>query len=148
MPRKMAARKAMATRNTEMLCCESKTWRSDTRTLPRDSQMTYNPWTLSPDRCFHVDPAQRQVARALYATVNDLPIISPHGHVPPALLADPAARLGTPADLFIIPDHYVFRLLYSQGVPLEDLGVPAHDDTPVETDHRRIWQRFAEHFYL
>jgi glucuronate isomerase len=75
-------------------------------------------------------------------------VISPHGHVPPALLADPAARLGTPAELFIIPDHYVFRMLYSQGVALEDLGVPTQDGTPVETDHRRIWQRFAEHFYL
>ncbi len=105
-------------------------------------------WTLSPDRCFHADPAQRSVARELYAAVKDLPIISPHGHVPPALLADPAARLGTPADLFIIPDHYVFRLLYSQGVALADLGVPSRDGTPVETDHRRIWQRFAEHFYL
>src|SRR5205823_2840743 len=110
--------------------------------------MTHISWTLSPDRCFHADPAQRQVARELYATVKDLPIVSPHGHVPPALLADPAARLGTPAELFIIPDHYVFRLLYSQGVTLEDLGVPARDGTPVETDHRRIWQRFAEHFYL
>src|SRR5690242_19724789 len=106
------------------------------------------PWTLSPDRCFHADPARRAVARALYATVKDLPVVSPHGHVPPALLADPAARLGTPAELFIIPDHYVFGMLYSQGVALEDLGVPTRDGTPVETNHRRIWQRFAEHFYL
>jgi glucuronate isomerase len=110
--------------------------------------MTSVPWRLSPDRCFHADPAQRTVARDLYTAVKDRPIVSPHGHVPPALLADPAARLGTPADLFIIPDHYVFRLLYSQGVALEDLGVPARDGTPVETDHRRIWQRFAAHFYL
>ncbi len=106
------------------------------------------PWALAPDRCFSPDPAVRQVARDLYATVAKLPIISPHGHVPPALLADPAARFGTPADLFIIPDHYVFRMLYSQGVALEDLGVPTRDGTPVEADHRRIWQRFAEHFFL
>ncbi len=106
------------------------------------------PWTLSSDRCFHADPAQRTVALALYATVTNLPIISPHGHVSPALLADPAARLGTPADLFIIPDHYVFRMLYSQGGALEDLGVPTRDGSPVETDHRRIWQHFAEHFTL
>src|SRR4051794_1740365 len=110
--------------------------------------MTSVPWRLSPDRCFHADPAQRTVARELYTAVRDLPIVSPHGHVPPALLADPAAHLGTPAELFIIPDHYVFRLLYSQGVRLEDLGVPTRDGTPVETDPRRIWQRFAEHFYL
>ena len=106
------------------------------------------PWTLSPDRCFAADPAQRAVARELYARVEGLPLVSPHGHVPPALLVDPDARLGTPAELFIIPDHYVFRMLYSQGIPLEDLGVPTRDGTPVETDHRRIWQRFAEHFYL
>ena len=105
-------------------------------------------WILSPDRCFDANPAQRAIARSLYETVADLPIVSPHGHVPPALLADPNARLGTPADLFIIPDHYVFRMLYSQGVPLEDLGIPTRDGAPVETDHRKIWQRFAEHFYL
>jgi glucuronate isomerase len=110
--------------------------------------MPSTPWTLSPDRCFAADPAQRAVARELYAGVEDLPLVSPHGHVPPALLADPDAHLGTPAELFIIPDHYVFRMLYSQGIPLEKLGVPTRDGTPVETDHRRIWQRFAEHFYL
>jgi glucuronate isomerase len=107
-----------------------------------------NQWTLSPDRCFDSDPAQRDLARQLYLTVRDLPLVCPHGHVSPALLADPEARLGSPADLFIIPDHYVFRMLYSQGVRMEDLGVPTRDGAPVETDHRRIWQRFAEHFHL
>lgn len=105
-------------------------------------------WALSPDRCFNPNPTQRDLARKLYATVKDLPLIAPHGHVPPALLSDPNARFGSPADLFIIPDHYVFRMLYSQGVAMEDLGVPTRDGAPVETDHRRIWQRFAEHFYL
>ena len=110
--------------------------------------MPSTPWALSPDRCFAADPARRTVARELYASVEDLPLLCPHGHVPPALLADPDATLGSPAELFIIPDHYVFRMLYSQGIPLEDLGVPTRDGTPVETDHRRIWQRFAEAFYL
>jgi glucuronate isomerase len=110
--------------------------------------MPATPWALSPDRCFSADPAQRTIARQLYATVQGLPIVSPHGHVPPALLADPAARLGTPTELLIIPDHYIFRMLYSQGVALEDLGIPSRDGTPVEADHRKIWQRFAEHFYL
>jgi len=105
-------------------------------------------WSLSPDRCFDPDPTQRDLARQLYATVKDLPLVCPHGHVSPALLADPDARLGSPADLFIIPDHYVFRMLYSQGVPMEDLGVPTVDGTTVESDHRRIWQRFADHFLL
>ena len=106
------------------------------------------PWTLPPDRCFDADPAQREVARGLYAAVKGLPLVCPHGHVDPALLADPAARFTSPAELFVIPDHYVFRMLYSQGVALEDLGVPTRDGSPVERDHRRIWQRFAEHFDL
>jgi glucuronate isomerase len=110
--------------------------------------MTAHRWTLSPDRCFDSDPTQRAIARELYASVKDLPLVCPHGHVNPALLADPDARFGSPAELFIIPDHYVFRMLYSQGVAMEDLGVPTRDGAPVETDHRRIWQRFAEHFYL
>lgn len=105
-------------------------------------------WTLDPDRCFNPDPTRRALARQLYQSVQHAPIISPHGHVNPALLADPGARLGSPAELCIIPDHYVCRMLYSQGVPLEALGVASRDGTPVETDHRAIWQRFADHFYL
>jgi glucuronate isomerase len=105
-------------------------------------------WALSPDRCFSAEPAQRAVARDLYALIKDEPIVSPHGHVDPALLADPQATFGTPADLLIIPDHYVTRMLYSQGIPLEHLGVPARDGAAVEPDHRRIWQRFADHFHL
>jgi glucuronate isomerase len=84
----------------------------------------------------------------LYAGIAGLPIVSPHGHVDPRLLAEEDATFGTPADLFIIPDHYVFRMLYSQGVPLEALGVPRVDGGPVETDHRKIWQTFADHFHL
>jgi glucuronate isomerase len=106
------------------------------------------PWTLDPDRLFDPNPARRSAARTFYEEVEDLPIVGPHGHVPPKLLADPGATLGTPAELFIIPDHYVFRMLYSQGVPMEVLGVPTVDGSPVETDHRRIWQRFCENFHL
>jgi glucuronate isomerase len=109
---------------------------------------------LDPDRLFASDPGQRRVARELYDAIAELPIVSPHGHVDPALLADEEATFGTPADLFIIPDHYVFRMLYSQGVPLEALGIPRRDGArealgvPVETDHRKVWQTFADHFYL
>ncbi len=106
------------------------------------------PWILSPDRLFNADPSRRGVAHALYESVKDLPLVCPHGHVDPELLADPEANLGSPADLFVIPDHYVFRMLYSQGVPMEDLGVPTRDGIQVERDHRRIWQCFAENFYL
>lgn len=105
-------------------------------------------WSLSPDRCFDTNPTQRKVARQIYSTVKDLPIVSPHGHVTPALLADPNARFGSPADLFIIPDHYVFRMFYSQGISLEDLGVPTRKGPVTGADHRKIWQVFAENFYL
>ncbi len=105
-------------------------------------------WTLSTDRFFDPDSAQRAVARELYATVTDLPLVCPHGHVDPRLFVREDASFGSPADLLIIPDHYVFRMLYSQGVPLEALGVPRTDGGPVEQDHRAIWQTFAEHFHL
>ncbi|GAB4423874.1 MAG: glucuronate isomerase [Chloroflexi bacterium OHK40] len=110
--------------------------------------MPTTPWVLSPDRCFSGEPGRRALARELYGRVKELPVFSPHGHVPPALLADPSARLGTPAELFIIPDHYILRMLVSQGVSLDQLGVPARDGAVVESDHRAIWQRFAEHFHL
>ncbi|MBN1658297.1 MAG: glucuronate isomerase [Anaerolineae bacterium] len=103
---------------------------------------------LDLDRFFDPDPRQRAVACELYSAIADLPIVSPHGHVDPALLASEDATFGTPADLFIIPDHYVFRMLYSQGVPLEALGIPRRDGGEVETDHRQIWRTFAEYFYL
>ena len=110
--------------------------------------MTTTDWHLSEDRFFDPDPAQRRIARELYGRVAGLPILSPHGHVDPRLLAVETATFGTPADLFIIPDHYVFRMLYSQGVPLEALGVPRLDGGAVETDHRKIWQLFAEYYHL
>jgi glucuronate isomerase len=68
--------------------------------------------------------------------------------VDPRLLADPDYTFGTPVDLLLIPDHYVFRMLYSQGLTLERLSIPRRDGGPVEADHRQIWQVFAEHFYL
>jgi glucuronate isomerase len=103
---------------------------------------------LPNDRCFGPDPRQKEVARYLYGLTADLPLICPHGHVDARMFADPDYSFGSPADLLIIPDHYVFRMLYSQGIPLERLGVPRRDGVPVETDHRKIWQLFAENFYL
>jgi len=94
---------------------------------------------MNPDRFFSPDSATRNLARDLYQTVAALPIVSPHGHVDPRLFADPDAAFGTPADLFIIPDHYITRMLYSQGIPLESL---------LEGDHRKIWKLFCEKFHL
>jgi glucuronate isomerase len=106
------------------------------------------PLSLPHDRYFDPDPAQKRVALELYEAVANLPLICPHGHVDPRVFADPDYQFGTPTDLLIIPDHYVFRMLYSQGIGLERLGIAARDGAPVETDHRRIWQLFADHIYL
>lgn len=102
---------------------------------------------LHEDRLFDPDPAVRRVARSLYHETRDLPLVCPHGHVDAALLADNAS-FPEPTSLLVTPDHYVFRMLYSQGIPLESLGIPARDGSPVERDPRAIWQRFADHYYL
>ncbi|MGP1355818.1 glucuronate isomerase, partial [Roseicyclus sp.] len=100
-----------------------------------------------PDRLFPPEPRLRGIARALYDSVADLPILSPHGHCDPRWFAE-NARFPNPADLFVVPDHYVFRMLVSQGASLPDLGVPRVDGGPVETDPRAIWRRFAEGIHL
>lgn len=110
--------------------------------------MVANSWQPDPDRCFSPVTEVRELARDIYGRISDLRIVSPHGHVDPGLLADPDARFGNPAELLIIPDHYVFRMLYSQGVSLDSLGVTRLDNQPVETDGRKIWQLFADHIHL
>ncbi|AMX01489.1 glucuronate isomerase [Microbulbifer thermotolerans] len=105
------------------------------------------PLHLHPDRLFPADKLTRDIARRLYESVKDLPIISPHGHTDPAWFAD-NQPFGNPAQLLIKPDHYVFRMLYSQGIPLERLGIPSRDGTPVEDDPRAIWQLFADNYHL
>jgi hypothetical protein len=115
--------------------------------------MSVAPQTLkntAGDRFFDPYTATRAIARELYQTVASLPLICPHGHVDPHLFADPDAVFGSPADLFIIPDHYITRMLYSQGIPLESLGVfpsPRKGEGPgeasqsgvrVEQDHPQI----------
>ena len=104
--------------------------------------------TLQSDRYFDPDPQQRAIARNLYSLIADLPLICPHGHVDPRTFADPDFNLGTPTDLLLIPDHYIFRMLYSQGISMERLGVPTIDGSEVETDHRVIWQIFGDNFHL
>ncbi len=100
------------------------------------------------NRYFASDPAQKRVAVELYESVKDLPLICPHGHVDPRLFADPDYRFGSPVDLLIIPDHYIFRMLYSQGISLEALGIPALDGKSTRSDHREIWQLVCDHWHL
>ncbi|WP_455270941.1 glucuronate isomerase [Rhizobium herbae] len=102
---------------------------------------------LHPDRLFPADPGTRAIARRLYETVAGLPIVSPHGHTDPSWYAEDKP-FADPAALFITPDHYATRMLYSQGVRLENVGVARRDGERVETDPRKIWRLFAEHFHL
>jgi len=105
------------------------------------------PLILNQDRYFSSNPQERKIARHLYDLVKNLPLICPHGHVDPRLFAE-NLPFPDPAELLIIPDHYVFRMLYSQGISLESLGIPRKDGSQVETDRRKIWQIFAENYYL
>lgn len=106
-----------------------------------------HPLTLHDDRLFSSDPVQRAIARRLYAQVATLPIISPHGHTDPAWFAgnEPFAHA---TELLLVPDHYVFRMLYSQGVSLDALGIPRIDGSRAQVDPREAWRLFASHFHL
>jgi glucuronate isomerase len=97
-------------------------------------------------RLFPSEPGARSVAAKLYETVRDLPILSPHGHTDPAWFAKDEA-FPNPAALFIQPDHYIFRMLYSQGVSLESLGIPQMDGEQ-KADPREVWRIFAKRYYL
>jgi glucuronate isomerase len=87
----------------------------------------------------------RDIARRLYKTVRDLPIISPHGHVDPRILLDDVA-FRDPASLFVTPDHYVTRLLHASGVPLDALGVGQGPLT--ETAAREAWRLLCSHWHI
>ena len=104
---------------------------------------------MHPDRLFPAEPEVRRLARSLYEAVADLPIVSPHGHTDPAWFAD-NAPFGNPAELLITPDHYVYRMLHSQGVTLPELGIAPDrgDRSAVETDPEAVWRRFAAHYRL
>ena len=102
---------------------------------------------LDPDRLLPADPSQRAIARDLYNGIKNLPILSPHGHTDPAWFAGNEC-FSDASNLFLIPDHYLFRMLYSQGISLESLGVPRVDGGWVESDMRKIWRTFAANYHL
>ena len=118
------------------------------------SRLPLHKVTSMRDRYFSPEPAHRREALALYESVKHLPLICPHGHVDPRILAEPDYQFGSPVDLLIIPDHYIFRMLYSQGVPLEQLGIvpsgsPADaSGQPAAEDHRQIWRMVCERWHL
>ena len=105
------------------------------------------PMNLHPDRLFPAEVATRTLARNLYATVKDLPIVSPHGHTDPMWFADNQPFSDASA-LLITPDHYVFRMLYSQGVTLESLGIPRQDGIAAAIEPRAIWHLLAANYHL
>ncbi|MDU8927034.1 glucuronate isomerase [Alisedimentitalea sp. MJ-SS2] len=102
---------------------------------------------LDEDRLFPSEPGQRAVARELYSTVRDAPLVCPHGHTEARWFAEDLP-FPDPSALFVIPDHYVFRMLCSAGIALTDLGVPRVDGGPVEADPRRVWRLFARNYHL
>ncbi|HEY5803788.1 MAG TPA: glucuronate isomerase [Lysobacter sp.] len=102
---------------------------------------------LHPDRLFPADAGTRAIARRLYGQVAQLPIISPHGHTDPSWFAD-NAPFANATDLLLVPDHYVFRMLYSQGIDLDALGIPRRDGSRAAVDPRAAWRLFASNFHL
>lgn len=98
---------------------------------------------LAPDRLFPSDPATHAIARSLYERVERLPIISPHGHVRPGLLVE-NQQFEDPADLLVVQDHYVTRLLHAGGVPPEELGL----DGSAPAEPREVWRRLARNWRL
>src|SRR5437762_4771229 len=98
---------------------------------------------LAEMRLFPAEAGTREIAKRLYATVRDLPIVSPHGHTQAAWFAK-NEPFPDPAKLFVQPDHYIYRMLYSQGVALEDLEIGVAQ----MRNPRAVWRIFAEHYYL
>jgi glucuronate isomerase len=102
---------------------------------------------LHPDRALPLDSEQRRIAKEIYGETKGLPLICMHGHVEAQVFADDVP-FADPAQLLIVPDHYVFRMLASQGIDIADVGVPRVDGGPVESDSRKIWRTFCENWKL
>jgi glucuronate isomerase len=98
---------------------------------------------LHEDRLFPTDNNTRAIARRLYQGIRDLPIVSPHGHTQAGWFVDNQS-FPDPVALFVQPDHYIFRMLYSQGISLEDLEI---GKTPIK-EPRKVWRIFASNYYL
>lgn len=102
---------------------------------------------LHDDRFFDPDNTVRKIARELYEEVKDLPIISPHGHVDPNIFVQ-NKPFPNPTELFIAPDHYIYRMLYSQGISLDWLDIPQRKGVRIGHDSKKVWKIFAENYYL
>ena len=105
-----------------------------------------NNLVLHPDRLFPADVSERTIARRLFSLVEKLPILSPHGHTDPRWFAE-NKNFSNATELLIKPDHYIFRMLYSQGIPLENLGITAGAEQG-SVDPREVWRIFAKNYKL
>ena len=108
--------------------------------------MTNDTGNLHPDRLFPQSMAGRRVARDLYDGIAGLPIVSPHGHTDPAWFAG-NQPFADAASLFLTPDHYVLRMLRSQGIAYEALGLAPRGGTP-SVSGLQAWRLFAENYHL
>lgn len=102
---------------------------------------------LDPDRIFPADPTERGIARRLFTSVEALPLICPHGHTDPQWFSE-NDKFSDPAHLLVVPDHYILRMLLSQGHTLQSLGVRPTDGSDYEQDGRKIWRVFAANYHL
>ena len=102
---------------------------------------------LHPDRLFASCPRQRDIARELYREVTALPIISPHGHTDPRWFAD-NKPFANASELLLQPDHYLLRMLYSQGISMDALGIRRSDGTVSDADPADVWQFFGDNYRL
>ncbi len=98
---------------------------------------------VHPDRLFPAEPSTRAVARTLYAQVKELPILSPHSHVPPEWIAQDIP-FRDPASLLVTPDHYITRMMHARGVSLTDLGVGQGELS--EAASRKAFRLLCEHW--
>ncbi|MEM8539938.1 MAG: glucuronate isomerase [Pseudomonadota bacterium] len=111
-----------------------------------DSNIAHFTSLLDPDRLFPADNKCREIARNLFSEVEKLPIISPHGHTDPKWFAE-NKPFENPTDLLVTPDHYLLRMLVSQGISFEGLGI-AKKDQQIAGEPERVWRLFAEHYFL
>ena len=105
------------------------------------------PLLLHPDALLPSNSVERDIARRLYASVANLPILSPHGHTDPKWFAE-NKPFANPTELLIQPDHYVYRMLYSQGISLDELGISRSDERKTSTEPEKVWQIFADNYHL
>lgn len=108
------------------------------------------PLTLHEDRLFSANVVERDIAKRLYNEIKDLPIVCPHGHTDPKWFAE-NQHFSNATELLIQPDHYLVRMLYSQGLSMESLGfnnASTEQSEPVETDPKKVWKIFAQYYYL